>query len=65
MSSNPCGRQVRAWAECVTENGWTSQKTGSSISGTGSVSVSCGTAYVNRKGHEVYVPGQGWARYVY
>ncbi|MEU6297145.1 hypothetical protein [Streptomyces erythrochromogenes] len=65
VSSNPCNRQVRAWVECVAENGVTSQRTGSAITGTGSTSVSCGFAYVNRKGHEVNVPGQGWARYVY
>ncbi|WP_405493545.1 hypothetical protein [Streptomyces sp. NBC_00096] len=65
VSSNPCSRQVRAWVECVAENGVKTQRTGSAISGTGSASVSCGFAYVNRKGHEVNVPGQGWTRYVY
>lgn len=65
VTSNPCSRQVRAWAECVTESGGSFQRTSGSISGTGSATADCGTAYVNRKGHEVYVPGQGWARYVY
>ena len=65
VTSNPCSRQVRAWAECMNESGGTFQKTSGYVSGTGSVTVDCGFAYVNRKGHEVNVPGQGWTRYVY
>lgn len=65
VKSNPCGRQVRAWVECVTATGYTSQKTSGSTTGTGTLRVDCGTAYVNRSGHEVYVSGQGWTRYVY
>ncbi len=65
VTSNPCSRQVRAWAECMNESGGTFQKTSGYISGTGSVTVDCGVAYVNKKGHEVNVPGQGWTRYVY
>ncbi|MGA5559227.1 hypothetical protein [Streptomyces lavendulocolor] len=65
VTKNPCRHQVRAWVECVSNMGTKSQKTSGAIGGTGTVRVDCGSAYVNRSGHEVNVPGQGWTRYVY
>lgn len=66
VTSNPCSRQVRAWAECWNEAGGHWEKVSGAISGTGSTTAGCGAGgYVNKKGHEVNVPGQGWTRYVY
>ncbi|MEU6525617.1 hypothetical protein ABZ892_23030 [Streptomyces sp. NPDC046924] len=68
VTSNPCGRQVRAFTSCVKESGGTFTAYGSAITSTGSSKADCsgGFGYVNKPyGHEVNVPGQGWTRYSY
>lgn len=65
VSGNPCGRQVRAFATCLKESGGSYTEYGSTIK-TGSSKADCGAAgYVNKYGHEVNVPGQGWTRYTH
>ncbi|MFE7775458.1 hypothetical protein ACFU5O_16460 [Streptomyces sp. NPDC057445] len=65
VRSNPCSRQVRAYVECVKESGGTFNAYGPTITRPGSSKADCGFAYVNKHGHEVNVPGQGWTRYTY
>ncbi|GAA3773358.1 hypothetical protein ACFS5L_26085 [Streptomyces phyllanthi] len=65
VTSNPCGRKVRAYVTCTNENGAsTGTEYGPAITGTGKSKADCGSfRYVNKWGHEVNVPGQGWTRY--
>ncbi|MFF9868122.1 hypothetical protein ACF1G0_22360 [Streptomyces sp. NPDC013953] len=65
VTSNPCRREVRAWAECMNEAGRKWNKTSGAIT-SGSATADCGLGgYVTKKGHEINVSPQGWTRYVY
>ncbi|WP_427920035.1 hypothetical protein [Streptomyces sp. cg40] len=67
FTKNPCGRKVRAYVGCIyTDTFYRSNKYGKTISGTGTSTATCDSRdIIEKRGHQVYVPGQGWTTYLH
>lgn len=67
FTSNPCGRKVRAYLGCIyTDTFYRTNKYGATLSGTGSSTAKCHPDdKIEKRGHQVYVPGQGWTTYLH
>ncbi|MFF4904869.1 hypothetical protein ACFY2T_08395 [Streptomyces sp. NPDC001260] len=67
FTKNPCGRKVRAYLGCIyTDTFYRTKKYGQTISGTGSSTATCHAGdIIEKRGHQVYVPGQGWTTYLH
>jgi hypothetical protein len=67
FTSNPCGRQVRAYLGCINPGTfYRTKKYGATLSGTGRSTAKCHPDdKIEKRGHQVNVPGQGWTTYLH
>ncbi|WP_210585800.1 hypothetical protein [Streptomyces sp. GESEQ-35] len=67
VTSNPCGRQARAYLGCINPGTfYRTNKYGATISGTSTSKATCHSDdKIEKRGHQVYVPGQGWTTYLH
>ncbi|NEC92212.1 hypothetical protein [Streptomyces sp. SID12501] len=67
FTSNPCGRKVRAYLGCINpDTFYRTNKYGATISGTGSSKATCHPDdMIEKRGHQVNVPDQGWTTYIH
>lgn len=67
FTKNPCGRKVRAYVGCIyTDTFYRTKKYGSTLSGTGTSKATCHPSdVIEKRGHQVYVPGEGWVTYLH
>ncbi|MFI5802287.1 hypothetical protein [Streptomyces sp. NPDC051561] len=65
VTKNPCGRKVRAYLGCIyTETSYRTRKYGATVT-SGSSKATCNSKdKIEKRGHQVYVPGQGWTTYL-
>ncbi|MDQ0932589.1 hypothetical protein QFZ49_002519 [Streptomyces turgidiscabies] len=67
VTSNPCGRKVRAYLGCINpDTFYRENKYGATISGIGSSKATCHPDdVIEKRGHQVNVPDQGWTTYIH
>ncbi|MFF8484450.1 hypothetical protein ACGFZG_17500 [Streptomyces antibioticus] len=66
VTSNPCGRKARAYLGCINpDTFYRTTKYGAALSGVGTSKATCHPDdKIEKRGHQVYVPGQGWTTYL-